>query len=182
MNNLAALKTVEIDEVELLNEWHNQIAHSHSFEWKHRNYVPISFFTEYFQSLLNQIIDEIGLEPKNILLQLHDKRLCDDKWYLKITHRDDDRLTCLTVPLVYSKLEPIRFYDDSYMPVRGQDNKAKPVQTACYSKIHPTLVNVNNLHNVRVVDDGDPRVLLQISYDTHFDKIISKNPDKWLVL
>jgi len=35
-------------------------------------------------------------------------------------------------------------------------------------------MNVNNYHNVRVIDESQPRIFIQMSYDIHFDEIIQK--------
>lgn len=183
MNNLAELLTVSIDSNELASNWYEQIKYSDSFVYDTRNYVPISFFNNYFQNLITTITDEMKIAYKNIILQVHDKSLVDGKYSLNITHKDADRISCLTVPLVYNKMEPIRFYDDSVvLPSRKQQITAKPEQVSAYSNKHPTLVNVNKLHNVRVINDDDPRILLQLSFDQKFDDIIKSQTSKWRIL
>ena len=66
---------------------------------------------------------------------------------------------------------------EAEVPGFRKDNsiKAKPNQIAQYSEMHPTLVNVNNYHNVRVLDVSEPRIFIQMSYDLTFDDFISKN-------
>ncbi len=183
MNNLAELLSVPIDRLEIESEWEKQVQFVPNHVWDSRNYVDESFFTDYFKTLLNKIVEEVGVKPKNYLIQAHDKRLVDKKWYLNITHKDDDRLTCITIPILYTKMEPIRFYDDTLIPpARGMPNTQKPVQTSTYSDKYPTLVNVNHWHNVRLVDDVNPRILLQISYDEDFDSIVGLDSSKWNIL
>ena len=53
----------------------------------------------------------------------------------------------------------------------------KPNQTSQYSTKHPTLINVHNHHNVRVIDKDIPRIFVQMSYDEHFDDIVKNNPN-----
>lgn len=174
-NNLAELTDIRIYPDMLYIQWHRQIGYARGHAWKNRNYVPIEFFTPYFQSLLDSVSNLIGEEPKNYVIQCHDTELIDEKWYLNIAHKDDDRKTCITIPLVYSKHETINFYDnETDIPVRGKPITAKPAQIGWYSEKHPTLVNVNNYHNVRVINTDSPRVLLQLSYDLTFEEIISK--------
>lgn len=183
MNNLAELITVSINRAEIEVEWAKQLKFAPEHIWDNRNYVNYSFFTEYFQNLLNIIVDEVGIVPKNYVLQVHDKRLIDEKWYLNITHKDDDRMSCITIPILYTKLEPIRFYDDALAELpRGRPTTEKPVQTSTYSDLHPTLVNVNNWHNVRIIDQDAPRILLQLSYDEPFDSIVRMNEHKWNII
>jgi hypothetical protein len=183
MNNLAELSAVTINRAEIETEWEKQVRLVPGYVWDNRNYVSESFFTDYFRNLLNTIVKEVGITPKNYVLQIHDKRLVDEKWYLNITHKDDDRLTCITIPILYNKLEPIRFYDDALTNLpRGKPTTEKPVQTSTYSDLHPTLVNVNNWHNVRIIDQVAPRILLQLSYDETFDNIIGLNSSKWKII
>lgn len=174
-NNLAEILDIHINPDLLYLEWLKQIEYSHGYCWLERNYVEIEFFTSYFQILLETVNDLINEEPKNYVLQCHDKSLIDDKWYLNIAHKDDDRKTCITIPLIYSRMETINFYDDDAdIPQRGKPITTKPSQVGWYSEKHPTLVNVNNYHNVRVLSTDEPRVLLQLSYDLTFEEIISK--------
>jgi hypothetical protein len=180
MNNLAELTSVRLDDpTTIKNNWDNLVS-STSHVWDSRNYVGLGFFNEYYKKLLSDIIESVGVPYKNIVIQCHDKSLKDGKWYLTTTHRDDDRFTCVTIPIVYNLQEPINFYDDSIVvPPRGKPNTQKPIQTSLYSSKNPTLVNVSNLHNVRVIQDNFPRILLQISYDYKFDDIVSKKPNIW---
>jgi hypothetical protein len=182
MNNLAELTVVPLNTKEITNEWDSFIV-SKMHSWDTRNYVSIDFFSAYFQNMLNNILNAINIPYKNIVIQCHDKALKDGKWYLTTTHRDEDRMSCITIPIKYNLQEPINFYtDDILVPNRGKSNPQKPCQTSKYSINHPTLVNVNNLHNVRVIADSFPRILLQISYDTPFPTIIEKNPSIWKIL
>lgn len=36
-------------------------------------------------------------------------------------------------------------------------------------------MNVNNFHNVRVIDDSHTRIFVQMSYDITFDEFIAKD-------
>lgn len=182
MNNLAELNCVNINSIEIQKEW-DQFVSSSSHLWDTRNYVTIDFFNPYFKNLLTDIVENVGLPFKNIVIQCHDKSLKDGKWYLTTTHRDEDRLSCITIPIKYNLQEPINFYADTIaIPDRGKSNSQKPIQTSRYSANHPTLVNVNNLHNVRVIADSYPRILLQVSYDIDFLNLIEKNPLIYTIL
>ena len=174
-NNLAELLDITIDNRVLQTEWYKQVSYSQGHKWEARNYVKFDFFTPYYQVLLQSITDVIQEEPKDYLIQSHDVNLIDDKWYLNIAHKDADRLTCVTLPVFYNRMEPVNFYDDDVeIPPRGKQITAKPSQVGFYSQNHPTIVNVNNFHNVRVLDTSEPRILIQISYDISFDELISK--------
>lgn len=182
MNNLAELTTINLDDPYMIkNQWDHLVS-STMHAWDSRNYVGLDFFNPYYKNLLSNIIHDVGIPHKNIVIQCHDKILKDGKRYLTTIHRDDARLTCITIPIVYNLLEPINFYDDSIIvPSRGKPNICKPTQTSLYSHKNPTLVNVNNLHNVRIVEDDFPRILLQISYDHRFNDIINNNPNIWKI-
>lgn len=174
-NNLAELLDVDIDPNLLYDEWLKQIEYSTGHAWKSRNYVGLNFFTTYFQALLQEINNIVGEKPKNYIIQCHATSLIDSKWYLNIAHKDADRKTCITIPLAYSKLESINFYDDNSILSNERKNfNIKPSQIGRYSEKHPTLVNVNNYHNVRILDNKEPRVLLQLSYDLTFEEITCK--------
>ena len=174
-NNLAELLDITIDNRVLQTEWYKQVSYSQGYKWEARNYVEFDFFTPYYQILLQSITDVIQEKPKDYLIQSHDTNLINDKWYLNIAHKDADRLTCITLPVFYNKMEPVNFYaDDIEIPERGKPITAKPTQVGFYSENHPTIVNVNNFHNVRVLDISEPRILIQISYDISFDELVSK--------
>jgi hypothetical protein len=174
-NNLAEIADIDIDLDILYSEWCKQVVYAGDHEWQNRNYVELDFFTPYFQVLLESINDVIGEHPKNYVIQCHDRSLIDAKWYLNIVHADDDRKTCVTLPVSFNRMEPINFYSpDTIIPERGKPIKEKPVQVGLYSTKHPTLVNVANYHNVRVLDDNESRILIQLSYDLTFEEIISK--------
>lgn len=180
MNNLAELITVNIDPAEVLNAWEEQKQRINFLPGDWRTEINIENFTDYYKNLLNQCIEEIKIKPKNVLIQIHEEKLIQEKYYLTFTHTDIDRLTCLTIPIIYNKLEPIRFYDKNIkIPPRGQPITEKPIQTSCYSDNHPTLVNVNNPHNVRVIDKNYTRILLQLSFDEKFDDIVFSNSNIW---
>jgi len=181
LNNIAILKPIELDPITTIElEWDRQVAFNRGFNYDLRNYVEFDFFTLYFKNLIKNITTIVGLY-KNILLQIHDKKLIDAKWYLSTIHKDAERLSCITIPLLYNMNEPVNFYGLDELP-RGASPNRKPTQRLNYSRKHPNLVNVNNYHNVRLLDDLSPRVLLQLSYDKHFDEIVYKNPDYWEIM
>ena len=125
--------------------------------------------------------------------------LYNDKFYLNIIHKDEYRTSCINLPIYYDKFEPVHFYNDedvieriikhqSYtgdpttsLSLRDPTNGVKtplgivPNQIGQYSENHPTLMNVQNWHNVRVMDLAPPRVFIQMSYDIHFDEIVAKD-------
>ena len=189
-NNLAELTDIDIDVNVLRAEWSKQVVYQSGYNWQARNYVSFLFFTVYYQQLLLSIEDIIGEKPKNYIIQMHDPTLqCgvtisgsaqpaprNNKWYLNIAHKDVDRLTCITLPVYYNRMEPVNFYDDlADIPVRGQPITATPNQIGQYSDHHPTLMNVDNYHNVRVLDVSEPRIFIQMSYDLTFDELLSKD-------
>jgi hypothetical protein len=176
-NNIAELTDIDIDLNVLRAEWSKQVVYQSGYNWQSRNYVSFLFFTVYYQQLLLSIEDIIGEKPKNYIIQMHDPTLLSDKWYLNIAHKDVDRLTCITLPVYYNRMEPVNFYDniEEDMPDKGDPIKVKPVQVGQYSEDHPTLVNVNNYHNVRVLDMSEPRIFIQMSYDITFNELLSKD-------
>ena len=175
-NNIAELKDVSIDLDVLRAEWAKQVTFVSGHKWESRNYVDLNFFTAYYQQLLLHISDVIGEEPKNYVIQVADSQLYNEKWYLNTTHKDEDRKTCITLPVYYNRMEPINFYDDvDNIPIRGIPIQSKPNQIAQYSEEHPTLINVNNYHNVRVIDELQPRIFIQMSYDIHFNEFFQKD-------
>lgn len=188
MDNVAELIQLTLDDEAVIhNEWKTLVAHKSDFQWGYRNYQPASFFSEYFLKLIKNISDLVEIPYKNLLIQVHDDTVHTEpmspKETLTTVHKDIARLCCITVPIFYSDLEPIYFYTDDAAPKhRGQPPLKKPNQTYRYSKKHPTLVNVNNLHNVRVVKTDMPRILLQLSYDANFQSIVGHKPHIWQVI
>ena len=177
MNNLAELTDISIDIEGLRIAWKEQVIFAENYSWKPRNYVSYTFFTVYFQRLLLEIENMLGEKPKDYIIQMHDPSIViNDKWYLNITHKDADRNTCVNIPIYYNHMEPVNFYDDvDNIPNRGIPIQSKPNQIGYYSEKHPTLMNVNNFHNVRVLDEQQPRIFVQMSYDTYFDEFIQKD-------
>ena len=94
MNNLAELKDVSINIESLRTAWAEQVIFAENYSWEPRNYVSYTFFTLYFQHLLLDIENILGEKPKDYIIQMHDPKLViNDKWYLNIAHKDDDRKT-----------------------------------------------------------------------------------------
>jgi hypothetical protein len=204
-NNLAELKDVSINIESLRAAWAEQLVFSGDFEWGKRNYVELDFFTAYFQHLLVDIENVIGKKPKDYIIQLHDRSipsytdtLYNDKFYLGIIHKDEYRTSCVNIPVYYDKMEPVHFYNDedvmkrieeyeiythdglpriALMHTGGLKNPLGiiPNQVGQYSENHPTLMNVQNWHNVRVMELAPPRIFIQMSYDIHFDEIVAKD-------
>ena len=175
-NNLAELRDVSINVESLRTAWAEQVSFAGNYAWESRNYVDLNFFTVYYQQLLLHISDVIEEEPKNYVIQVADSQLYNEKWYLNTTHKDEDRKTCITLPVYYNRMEPINFYDNvDNIPNRGIPIQSKPNQVAQYSEEHPTLINVNNYHNVRVIDEMQPRIFIQMSYDKHFNEFLHKD-------
>ncbi len=125
--------------------------------------------------------------------------LYNDKFYLNIIHKDEYRTSCVNIPVYYDKFEPVHFYNDedvieriithkshtgdptASLSLRDPTNGVKtplgivPNQIGQYSENHPTIMNVQNWHNVRVMDLAPPRVFIQLSFDKHFDEIVAKD-------
>jgi hypothetical protein len=187
--SLAALLPVTIDKNRLQVEWdylYNTKISSEDYDW--RIYPDIDYFPTYIKSLIEHISNTIDLTPKNYVLQLTTKLNIEDKDSLSIVHRDDDRKSCITIPIYYNQNETAMFYDDDpninwrlFSKTRKQWPN-KPVKLARYSNDHPTLVNVNQLHNVRIMDNTSQRMLLQMSFDESFQSIIDRNPDIWKII
>jgi hypothetical protein len=175
-NNLAELTDIDIDLDSLQASWAEQVSFASDHTWERRNYVSYTFFTVYFQHLLLDIENILGEKPKDYIIQMHDPNIVvNDKWYLNIAHKDEDRKSCINIPVYYNRMEPVNFYDDlADIPDRGQPITATPNQIGQYSDHHPTLMNVNNYHNVRVIDESQPRIFIQMSYDISFDEFIQK--------
>jgi hypothetical protein len=195
---------VSINIESLRAAWAEQLVFSGDFEWGKRNYVSLDFFTAYFQHLLLDIENVIGEESKDYIIQLHDRsipsyteELYNDKYYLDIIHKDEYRTSCVNIPIYYDKLEPVYFYDDENVQKKIVEHGAYthdglprihlaqagsktpirmiPNQVGQYSENHPTIMNVQNWHNVRVIDLEPPRIFIQICYDIHFDEIVAKD-------
>lgn len=159
---------------------------------------PIDFTTR------EQVENVTGEKSKNYIIQLHDgsipsysEELYNDKFYLGTIHTDEYRTSCVNIPVYYDKLEPVYFYDDESVQKKIVEHGAYthdglprihlaqvgsktpirmvPNQVGQYSENHPTIMNVQNWHNVRVIDLAPPRVFIQISYDIHFDEIVAKD-------
>lgn len=182
MKNVALLKSYQLDNKETLEfRWNEQVQFKFGFNYIARNYVDLEFFTDYFQKVITDIANIAG-PYKNIVIQCHDKLLHDEKWHLNVIHTDAERLTCITIPILCNDFETVNFYDNDEVGVRGLSPNRKPKQRVTYSTKHPNLVNVSNLHNVRILDDINPRILLQLSYDVTFDDMISRNKDFWEIV
>jgi len=200
-NNLAELQDVSINIESLRAAWAEQLVFAGDFEWGKRNYVSLDFFTAYYQHLLLDIENVLGEKPKDYIIQFHDgsipeytEELYQDKFYLKVIHKDEYRQSCVNIPVYYDKMEPVYFYDDETIyPMAEQtqpgesrisfartngvnepDVAPRPDQVGQYSENHPTLMNVQNWHNVRVLDLAPPRVFIQMSYDIHFDDFVQQ--------
>jgi len=183
MNNLAELITINIDTQELQSNWIEQKKQLQNHIWEWRNEFDLSDFNPFFQNLLKDIVSIISIKPKNFLIQIHDKEFSKDKFALTYTHTDCDRATCVTIPIVFDKVEKVRFYNSCIdLPARGSPIKSPPIQVWSYSNLHPTLVNVSNPHNVFVIGSDTPRILLQLSYDESFEEIIDANKAIWKIL
>ena len=187
--NLAELLPIHCVSNDLQNHWQQFLEHDKDkVAWDFRVYINDETLGIYFKRLIQSINDTIQLDPKYIMLQVFDKRLYKHKGFLNVIHKDVDRNSCITLPLTYAKHEPVLFYNEIEGIDPGEYRKTnlpwpeKPCQIAQYSDNHPTLVNVQNLHNVRVLDEVHPRILLQLSYDIGFDDMISRNPSLWRII
>lgn len=212
MNNIAEMITCNLDDSEILyDRWKEQYLEFKDILHLERNLLSIEQFNGYFKSLLQDVIDQIGLPYTQLIVQYHDVGVNDDKLQLSYVHADTQRKSCITIPVVAK--EPVLFYDFSpdhgYKKIDMTNNaqrtieniKAstpepvkpnfksqkigkirKPNQVVTYSKKHPTLVNVSNLHSLFFMETKEPRILLQISYDIEFDEIIKNKPELFRVV
>jgi hypothetical protein len=205
-NNIAEIKDVSINIEELRTAWVEQVKFAGNYSYGQRNYVDLDWFIPYFQYLLLETEKALGIKPKNYIIQVADPALLgkedpnstnvrrnatgeqgeqgsyryQDKYYLTIPHTDYDRASCVTFPITYNLMEPVNFWNDladEDVPDRGKPMSIKPSQTSQYSTKHPTLINVHNHHNVRVIDKDIPRIFVQMSYDEHFDDLVKNNPN-----
>ena len=135
--------------------------------------MSLDFFTAYYQHLLLDIENVLGEKPKDYIIQLHDgsipkytDELYQDKFYLKVIHKDEYRQSCVNIPVYYDKMEPVYFYDDETIypmveqtqpgesritfarpnGINEPDIAPTPDQVGQYSENHPTLMNVQNWH------------------------------------
>ena len=189
MINLAELLPVHVDYSELNDHWESFLdEHIDSISWDFRVFITTDKFDDYVKHLIESIVDVVEEKPKNYMLQVFDKRLYKHKGFLNVIHKDVDRQSCITLPLAYNIMESVLFYKEIPDLSPEEHRKThkpwpeKPCQVARYSANHPTLVNVQNLHNVRVLDETSPRVLLQLSFDSSFDDMINKNPSLWRII
>jgi len=189
LHNLAELIPVDINCQELTTQWEMFLEnHINSINWDFRVFIQPDILDDYFKNLLKCITDAVEEKPKYYMLQVFDTRLYKYKRFLNLAHKDVDRKSCITIPLSYNAMEAVLFYND--IPGLSPEEHRKtnlpwpeePCQVAEYSQNHPTLVNVQNLHNVRVLDETSPRVLLQLSFDSTFDMMISRNPSLWRII
>ena len=187
MNNIANLLPVVLDSPDVLQaQWEEQwqLLQDRK-DLQARNYTDISEFTDYFQQLFTNILTAINLPYQRFIVQHHDYQHNNNKMsYVSQMHFDTERKCCITIP-IFSQ-EPICFYNDvaaeDFNSNRTLGKYKKPTQVCRYSSKHPSLVNVQNVHNVFITDVELPRVLLQISYDFTFDEIVKGNPSIFKVL
>jgi len=190
LNNIAELIPIQLDNVKLYECWETFLKHhKDSIEWQFRVIVKPNLFPDYVVNLLESICTAINQQPKNYILQVFDKGLFDYKTFLNVVHKDIDRQSCITLPIIYNQMESLLFYDDILGIDPGEYRKnynkpwpEKPIQVCRYSTTHPTLVNVQKLHNVRVLDTVSPRILLQLSFDIGFYDLMEQNPCLWQVI
>lgn len=187
--SLAELVPIYLSKDRLEIEWktfYKTKINNEVYDW--RIYPELNYLTPYLQEYIKSIIMIVGIEPKNFLFQIATEHNMPDKESLSIVHRDDDRKSCITVPILYNQHETVMFYNDDpninwrlFSKTRKQWPN-KPIKLSRYSNNHPTLVNVNQLHNVRIMDKTSNRVLLQLSFDETFEEIINRNPNIWRIL
>jgi hypothetical protein len=185
--NLAQLSAIKIDTGKFKKSWDDIKFNNPDIRWQTRTYITENILDEYTKSIVHEIFEKTKLDAKNMLIQVAGELIEDnEKNMLNIVHRDVDRKTCITIPLIYNLAEAIMFHadiDDYGMGFRSNTSwPEKPIQISRYSSEHPTLVNVNRLHSVRLMDFKSPRVLLQLSFDESFQDIIDRNPDIWKVM
>lgn len=180
-SNLAELIPVTINKTYLEQSWNLFLK---EYEGKVlssnlRIFVEYDELPRYFKYLIDSITNYVSVKPKNYIFQVTGKKI------LNIVHRDKDRNCCITIPILYNVMEPVMFYKDIYGLEPEQIRKLesswpdKPYQISKYSEKHPTLVNIQTLHNVQIINEESPRILFQLSYDIGFDEMIHKNPSIW---
>lgn len=189
-NNIAELLPISIDNSLLMSAYGSFIENNKNISWDWRTFVSKEQLPTYLNQIAESIIELINVAPKNYLFQIHDPSvyIFKEKKYLNMVHSDDDRKTCITIPILINGLEPVMFYKN-IKNINFKDYKKsgkmwpeKPEKICKYSREHPNLVNVSKLHNVRVIDISNTRVLFQLSFDETFQDIIGKNPDIWKVM
>jgi hypothetical protein len=201
-NNLAELRSIDIDKSILTAEWEKLFAMHPDYKWIGRNFVDLDFFTPYFKKLILSIEQALGEVPTNLTIQVHEpSKNVPGKAYLTIPHTDEDRLSAIFIPIAYNKMEPILFYDvkphqlskvkkaeatgrkkdeqgnyytkfDSEAEQICRDLADDISQVGIYSEKHPTLVNVGEFHSVRFMDVRSPRIFIQMSYKTPYEKFL----------
>ena len=189
MNNLALLKTYKQDSLDILsNEYHSFMDYLKSINFSikekawgtgkaGRVFFNINELSTYFQHIVNDIEQIVGLSYDNIVIQWGHPTS-------HVLHRDVYRKTNLTIPLL-PVLDPVAFYTDDAKPKSHRYGYAdKPAeQITYYSYEHPILLNVCNQHAVLTSVHNKPRALLQIGWDKAlFEEIIQHNPNIWEIV
>lgn len=180
-SNLAELTPITLNNTYITQSW-NIFLTQHESEISSSNlriFVEYDDLPKYFKYLIDSITNCISIKPKNYIFQVSGKKI------LNVVHRDKDRNCCITIPIQYDPTETVLFYKDIYGLEPEQIRKLetswpdKPYQISKYSEKHPTLVNIQTLHNVQIINEESPRILFQLSYDIGFDEMIHKNPSIW---
>jgi hypothetical protein len=88
-NNLAELRSIDIDKSILTAEWEKLFAMHPDYKWIGRNFVDLDFFTPYFKKLILSIEQALGEVPTNLTIQVHaPSKNVPGKAYLTIPHTD----------------------------------------------------------------------------------------------
>lgn len=184
MDNLAILKTVNLDGISILNKEFDQqlqVWDETNFKFNYVAAKRAAFnkhdFTEYFQKLIDQIVNEIGIMYENIQIQwVHAGQ--------HVVHKDLERLSNITIPVV-PVLDPVAFYSDDAKPKTKLGPPTKmPEQVSFYSDKNPMLLNVQKYHGVFCgINRPNNRALLQLGWDTvTFQEIMSIKPNIWEIV
>ena len=76
--NLAELIPIKID-TNIKTEWDVLVDNNRSLSWDWRTFIGDNVLGSYFKSLVDDIVKTINIEPKNILVQVFDPSLYNEK-------------------------------------------------------------------------------------------------------
>ena len=186
-NNAAQLTTIHLEDQQVLKkEWLLLLDHFKDKIQSDPNFtdkILIGEFTPYFQKLFHIIIEELTIETQYACIFYHDYLTYKTKVeHTSHIHMDTNREAAVSIPI--ETPDPLLFYnfDEKYLNNKRLHSIKKPNQILNYEHNHPTLINTRNLHNVFVLDESLPRVLLQIHCYESFNSIYQRNQNKLRVL
>ena len=161
---LAEILDIPLDALETREqEWEKLKQVYPEYPWKGRNYVDYDFFTEYFKTYIDKIVNKFG-PYKDLIIQYRQLANPVATYYSHIAHKDAYRNSCIVIP--FSQItDPICFFSDAAYRGKSLPPLNPPLLMSFYSQDYAVLMDTQVYHNVLVIDKNKPRVFLQINYD-----------------